>query len=252
MTTTEIEETVREGRNKTIENGLRRGFYTQVDDYMVGTAFLLMAVLGVVLNILTIIIIKRGKHSSKEIRIQLINLAIVDGLSALFFPATSMVTVLMISFPESTALCKITRFIGYGALYTSPLWNVAISLERFTAVFFPLKMINYSKNYKLAVAGLVGVCGFLPEIDSLLHAQIVTWNRMRICTTNSPLAQKNPVLFDILIVLKYVLPALIIVVVYTAIAIRLMLRKRIGERDGSRRQKQGASKEKKQVILNIV
>ena len=210
----------------TTDNGLRRMFYTKADEYAVGTLFVFMAVLGVVLNILAIIIIKIGKHSSKEIRIQLINLAIVDALSALFFPATSMVTVLMISFPESTALCKITRFIGYGALYTSPLWNVAISLERFTAVFFPLRMRKYSKGQKLVVAGVVWICGFLPQIEALLYAKIETRNGKIKCLTNSSLYRHSPRVLEWLMSVKYILPALVIVVAYAAISTRVLQRRK--------------------------
>lgn len=236
-------------------SGLRQGFFTTFDDYALGISFLLIAVLGITLNALTMFVVGFGKYTSPEIKIQLINLAMADFLSALFLPAYSAAFLLYISFPSSLALCKIVRIIGWGAFYTSPLWNVTISLERLVVVYFPLKAVRYTPRHKLIIAGMVWFCGFSTEIESLLYSELTTRTmeyNVTVCSVNSPLSNSNVEAYETLLTIKYTLPAIIMVVAYFLIGIKLNRWKAVGERSLSTRKAEArACKVKTQVLIKM-
>ena len=211
---------------------------TSADRYGIGSVYMLIAVLGVILNTGTIGIIIYGRHISSEVKIQLINLAAADIISAIFVPAYVLIYHLQISFPQNLALCKAVRVIGWGAFYTSPLWNVAIGLERLFIVYFPLKAAQYTRTHKLVLAVVVWCCGYLPEIESILYSELEELPGYTLCHVNPPLAVTNRDIYEIVITVKYLLPAVTIIAVYIAIGIKLVYRKQIGETTPSMKQAQ--------------
>ena len=231
-----------------LDNGLLRlGFFTKFDDYSVGTAYILMTVLGITFNSLAIIAIARGKRTSGEVKIQLINLAVADFLSAAFLPAYGLMSILRLSFPQNVPLCSFIRIAAFGPFYTSPLWNTAISIERVAVVYFPLKMRYYTKNTKLIVAAVVWIIGFLPDsIESLLYSKVDNFAGTWVCYVYPPWLENNRKSYEWAATIKYCLPSLIIVISYTLIAIKLGSKSRIGER-GSLKQESKQAKQKTQV-----
>lgn len=228
--------------------GLRRGFFTKADDYVIGTSYILITVLGVLLNTGSISVICCGRNTSREVKIQLINLAVADIISALFLPGYVLIYLLEISFPPNVALCTAVRIIGWGAFYVSPLWNVAIALERLIVVYFPLKAAGYTRKHKYIIAAVVWICGYIPEIENLLHSEVADFKGYLLCYVNSPLVATHRDVYEWLITIKYILPAFIIITVYLAIGIKLVCRRRIGERTPSVKQAQRSIKRSKNKV----
>ena len=225
-------------------SNLRYGFYSKWDDYTIGAVYLSMGVVGAILNFLTIFIIGFGTNLNKEVKIQLINLAIADLLMALTNPAFYMVKVLNINFLDNLSLCKMTRFISQSALHAGPLCHVVIATERFVIIFFPFRASRYTQTHKLIVVGVIWLFALAPEIESLIYSKIKMYDQGQIlCSFESPLSKGNKALDDWLVTLKHILPSIAIFVIYVMIFVKLSVRKTAGlHQHLSKRWKKGLDK----------
>ena len=212
---------------------------------VVGSMCVLILLLGFGLNLLTIFIVKQGKNIGKEVKIQLINLAIADIAMAILDPTWAAIILLEISFPDSPILCKITTVAKAAANYTSLLCNVAISLERFVIIYFPFKASQYRKRHKLLVIAAVWIVGALHGIGGLMLADVIQIENRVYCTDlYFPYS-----LSLVLEVLKYATPAFVIVSAYTLVFIKLCFQKSNGiKRNSSHQRKKNLDK----VIVTFV
>lgn len=207
-------------------------------------AYITISVLGVAFNMLTIPILITGKNLSKEVTIQLTNLSIANLIAAAFVPYYLMQAALHLDFPHSDVLCKIVSFVGRGALNTSPLWNMAIALERIFVVYFPLRAFDYTRGHKVIVAISVWLVGYLPEIEALYYARVepasINSSSVSTCVLPNPMMYSQPLLYEVLVSVKYILPPIIIAISYLLIGIKLLCRHQIGEGGGKTGQKTAA------------
>ena len=208
-------------------------FYSDPDisltpkEYALLSTYLSMAILGLVFNSLTLIIIGHGKNTSKEIKPQLINLAIADLLMALFDPLKQVSILLRyLPFPGGIHLCRLYIFIKHAAHYASPLCNAAISLERFVIIFFPFRASRYTEFHKTIVIIAIWLCATLPGVRYLVHAELFSFGQIHSCITRGFLFSPN---IDYWInTLQYIFPACIIFVAYFATYTKLCLKKSSG------------------------
>ena len=207
------------------DSDLRYGFFSKTDDYGVGATFITIAVLGVTFNTLTIFIIALGRKTSKEVKIQILNLAFADLLVAIFYPVFQMIYLLELSYPVYIHSCRLRQFLTRSAIHASPLCNAAISLERVVVVFFPLRASRYTRTHKLLIVALIWILAAAPELESLLYAELGEYNGNLECWIVSPLKQSNPAVYEWMVTLKYVIPASIMVVSYTLVFINLCRQK---------------------------
>ena len=93
---------------------------------------------------------------------------------------------------------------------------MVISLERFVAIYFPLKMQNYTTKWKVVVISLCWV------ITNTGNALADDSERRKRCTfTHSWIQRLNePVVM--VVTLKYLIPAFVIIVCYIAVVLRLI------------------------------
>ena len=188
-----------------------------------------MAVMGVLFNLLTLVIVGLGVNISKEVKIQLINLAVADLLMSLLVPAKNASSLLTtVSFPDSIHLCRLYLFVRHAAQYVSLLCNAAICLERFVVIFFPFRATKYSRTHKMIVIAVIWLCASLPGVTSIVRAELLGFEGMRECNVMRPIL---PYKLEVwLKALQYLLPATIIVLIYSAIYIKLCLKRATGVR----------------------
>lgn len=127
-----------------------------------------MASLGIILNLISIASIISGKRIHKEVKIQMTNLAIADLLACLVPEYLEQFWVF-----KTDTTCRVMSFIGYGAFYAGPLWNMVISLERVFVVFFPFKVRLYSGKLKAFVAVCVWMIGLGSAVWYILYGFVV-------------------------------------------------------------------------------
>lgn len=191
-------------------------------------AFAIMCVItivfGIVLNIFTIIVLVTGRQNSKGVRIQLINLAIADCLWAIIGPLIFFHIRFEIPLTSNLFLCKLSTFLGFLAVTVSPLCNVAISIDRFVVVYFPMKVMRYRKRHKVMVAIAVWIISVVIDMGALFNAHLLELNGKVWCFC-SPIRYSEPFtmeMFYIISAAKYGLPAVIIVLMYSLIAVKLL------------------------------
>ena len=231
-------------------NGLRLGAYSPTHDHVVMTLYILMGVLGVCFNVYTIFVLLRS-HKTSSIKLQLINLAIADLLTALFMPGYLIHHMLILEFPEIPSLATFFCFTSLAVFYTGPLWNVTISLERFVAVYFPFHMLRYEKKWKILVACLVWIAGLASASEGLIYGRIGYFNTkqygtqvpMAVCY-NSPSERTAHV---VLMVLKYTLPPVIIAVMYLLIIVKIC-RRPVQQPPGAARDLNSKQKQQKEQV----
>ena len=261
-TRSSLEHTTEEGPiNETVysEDGLipsRQGEY-ELKHYIVGVSYGIMGILGIVFNIITIYVLQKGKNSSKEVRVQLTNLAIADLLTSVLSPLHSIYGVIRIPYPKSLLFCRLEAFFSYFTLNISPLWNACLSVERLVIVYFPFKIKRYTRRKKKIIAVAVWAIAFLVELEYLTSAEIedIDGHGAYVCFLNSTLnvigGKTYPQINTMISALKYSLPSLTIVVMYALIAFKLYCRKRVGESITMKREAK-SQKMRRQVLFHFL
>ncbi|XP_067929820.1 kappa-type opioid receptor-like isoform X2 [Watersipora subatra] len=187
------------------------------------TAILLV---GVILNIINIFILAKGRKFGRRIKIQLINVAVADILSALMVPGSSPVYsyATLTRYPNIQALCKTHKFVGYSSFYASLLFHGTIAIERFVSVYFPLRMSRYKKTHVIIVIILGWMISFASTNDMILTATLVPTDTGFTCFAN--LFGKSRLTLNVTTYfVKILIPSIVIVVMYTMIAVRLHKKK---------------------------
>lgn len=216
------------------------------EDLTFGVFCVLAMLAGVVLNVLTMVVLKTGTRNSKEVRTQLMNLAVADCLFAIVGPLTFFHIRFEIPITSNLIGCKIIGFLGFLAVTISPLCNVAISIDRVVAVYFPMKIRNYRYCHKVITAVCVWVISIIVDMGPLFNATTIELNGQVWCFA-SPVRYYKPFTYAEFYVAsgaKYGVPALIIIVMYSLIAFKLLRRKTVGERTASVKKQEKSRREK--------
>ena len=202
--------------------------FSKTENDVIGSIYLSMAIAGFILNTLTIFIIGVGKNVNKEVKIQVINLAVADALTDIFGPIRFIMEHLRLSFVNNLPLCKLMLFLEFSSHYASLLCVVAISLERFVIIYFPFRARQYRSNHKLLVVGLAWLCGSLPSLEVVMRAGLREINGIHSCIDVGPTDLPSYQLQTMLWSLKYFLPICIIVGSYGLVFIKICIRKTTG------------------------
>lgn len=144
-----------------------------------------MAVLGITLNIGTIITVRKGRSFKKKgIKLLLTNKSLADLLTSLTFPVAYALKPYW-PYPTMLALFILASIASF-AIYTSLLWNTVLSVERFVAVYFPLRTLTNRKRSNGITCVFVWLVAFTAALtcalmsladcnnDSLLDLQVTS------------------------------------------------------------------------------
>lgn len=190
---------------------------------------------GIVFNSFTIAVIVAGKKFGKNIRIQLLNISVVDLISSIILPSTSILGgFTTYSYPHNDALCKTQQYMSFTLFYLSLLLNATIGLEKFVAVYFPLSLLRYETKYVITTYAAVWILAFAVQIDVITSSGVSespfvnnTWSCF---PTKNLLSQAEEYKsLTLSYALKYLIPSFVILLVYSLIAVKLWRAKRIGE-----------------------
>ena len=111
--------------------------------------FIPVAVLGLILNVGTILTVLKSRHlSTKGVHVLLVNKAVADLITSLTYP--TVYAALPFGQEAELELLIISTFGSLG-IYLSLLWNAAISVERFVVVYLTLKSLAYTKKMKITL-----------------------------------------------------------------------------------------------------
>lgn len=226
-------------RNATIEP-LNEMEMTAVHGVMM-VLYAATTILAICGNILAIIIFTKGKRSKTDLRPFLINLAVADLIMAIFcIPFTSTYQLLDSNWVFSRPMCPIVMFLQFVSVTGSVSTNIAIGIDRFCAVVFPLNPTRSSRQryfftifaiWFIAVAlgsvqFYVGDTVYVPELN---HIE---------CVEKWPSRQLGLIYTFLVLVLTYLVPVVVLTVTYSIVGYLLWKRNLPGNADAQRDQTQ--------------
>ena len=138
---------------------------------------------GMVMNSLIIIVITYGSLMKTSVfMILLLSLAIADNLALLFAILRQYGVYTLLVFSQSIWTCRGINFILFSSTTVSSWLIVLISIERFIAVFYPLRAHMYcTKRNLLVTIAIVFVIIHMFYVPLLFTGQITHVNNMHVC-----------------------------------------------------------------------
>ena len=198
--------------------------------------------IGSILNGFTIAVIVKGKHFGQNIRLQLLNISVIDLLCCMVTPTTIVLgAVTTIPYPNSNTLCQLQQYLTYSLFYVSLLVNAAIAIEKFIAVYFPLTILKYERRHIVSVIILAWTLAFLLHIDVAIDSLVYPnpdANHTLACLYSSSFVTPSKgdyQLFTMKTALKYLVPSFTILTAYILIAIKLKQKKEVGDNTFNRK-----------------
>lgn len=194
------------------------------DTNIVLVTYSLIAVLGVICNVLSVIVFTRGRLSSqRDIRILFINLCITDLLYSISGPVPiALYHYAGVSFPNNDILCKIWKFVFINSVDMSPMANIAIAIDRLIVVFFPTHMLRANRKYTLwAIVVAFWVITLGVNVEYIYRPKVRGSDGALYCSSNTMLMNDHFDAFTYYMMMKFFVPTIAIVVIYSVIIAKL-------------------------------
>ncbi|XP_005110250.2 neuropeptide FF receptor 1, partial [Aplysia californica] len=213
----------------------------------------LTIIFSVVGNILVVIVFVKGRRSRTDIRPFLINLAIADLIMALFCMPFTFTNVMIRTWVFSKPMCPIVLFMQHLSVSASVFTNMAIGIDRFLVVTFPLRarMTTQRAKYTICVIWLCSVG--LSSVQLVVgratdHGDVIDCNEV----WGSPDARRTFTMFVLFI--TYIIPLVILAVTYSIVSILLWKRTAPGNAHEGRDMHQLRAKRKviKMLVLVVI
>lgn len=204
----------------------------------------LLAITG---NVMVILVFTVGKWSRTDLRPFLINLAIADLVMAIFCMPFTFTYVVLDTWIFSKPMCPMVLFVQMVAVTASVSTNMAIGIDRFLVVAYPLRSRLTSSRSKYVIVpiwitaiALASVNLFVGRAyDTVLPNLTITK-----CEEMWPGDTPRRVYTLFVLTITYLLPMLILGVTYSKIGVILWRRTAPGNADRVRDSQQLRSKRK--------
>ncbi|XP_047345073.1 RYamide receptor [Vespa velutina] len=190
----------------------------------------------------------------------IVNLAISDILIAVLCVPTTFISVLILQYWSfGPTLCPIVNYSQAVSVLVSAYTLVAISIDRYIAIMWPLKPRMSKKQATLLILSvwlLALIVSFpIALVSELLQPpldQYVKCNKF-ICRENWPSTNHRYYYTIALLVLQYLIPLMVLLFTYTSIAIIVWGKRPPGEAENTRDQRMARSKRKMvKMMITVV
>ncbi|XP_055852519.1 RYamide receptor [Episyrphus balteatus] len=178
------------------------------------------------------------------------NLAVGDILMSMFCVPFSFVSILILNYwPFGIVLCHLVNYSQAVSVLVSAYTLVAISIDRYIAIMWPLRP-RITKRYAKCIIAAVWLIALMtafpiPIVSKL--AQPDMWHVQcdrYICHEDWPSSEQNFYYTIALLTLQFVIPLSVLIFTYTRIAIAVWGKRPPGEAENSRDQRMARSKRK--------
>ncbi|XP_066581791.1 RYamide receptor isoform X2 [Prorops nasuta] len=232
------------------QDNVLRNYWFQATIYFLYITVFVVALTG---NALVCYVVHSSPRMKTVTNYFIVNLALGDILMALFCVPTSFISVLILQYwPFASELCPIAVSVLLSA-YTL----VAISIDRYIAIMWPLKPRMSKKQAKLlilAVWSLALIVGLPIWVVSKLiqpsdhHRKCEQY----ICSEEWPSEEHKYYYTISLLVLQYLVPLMVLMFTYISIAIVVWGKRPPGEAENTRDQRMARSKRKMVKMMMTV
>ncbi|XP_052068701.1 neuropeptide Y receptor type 5-like [Mytilus californianus] len=203
-------------------------------------------------NIFAVLVFTKGRHSRTDLRHFLVNLAVADLVMAMFCMPFTFADVILNEWIFSKPMCPIVLFVQLLAVTASVLTNMAIGIDRFLAVTFPLHLrVTFSR--KKYVISVIWICAFSLASVQFFEGRAVDVGGGNLkCIETWESAESRRIYTIFILLFTYIIPLLILAITYTIVGIILWKRTAPGNEDYARDRQRLKSKIKIVKMLVIV
>ncbi|ESO88994.1 hypothetical protein LOTGIDRAFT_182876, partial [Lottia gigantea] len=219
------------------------------------TMYTFITVAAIIGNSIAIVIFTRGKRSRTELRAFLTNLAVADLIMGIFCIPFTLSYQIIGEWVFTAPMCPVVIFLQYVSVTASVFTNMAIGIDRFYAVAFPLRKRLTSSKSKFVIITIWTFSVVINSVQLLIGRTEVDGAGRLQCGESWPYPQKELKQSYSLFVLflTYFLPLCILSVTYTIIGRILWKRNVPGNSDETRDALQIKSKRKVvKMLVTIV
>ncbi|XP_067930824.1 RYamide receptor-like [Watersipora subatra] len=204
--------------------------------------YILAILLGASGNITSLVVFTNGRRCNTDIRAFLINLALADLLMAVICLPFSFSSALLYNWTFPEPLCPIILFMQVLSVTVSVYTNTAISIDRFIAIRYPLKLLRTTRKHVLWVIALIWiVSSCLCSVQLWVARAKADDQGLILCKEWWPegtLIDIRKVYTIALLIITYVIPVLVIISMYSLVCVQLWYRTTPGVEDHARDIKQ--------------
>lgn len=208
-------------------------------------------ILGTSGNIISLIVFTNGRRCNTDIRGFLINLAVADLIMALVCLPFSFTSALTQNWIFSSPMCPIILFTEMLSVTVSVYTNTAISIDRFLAIKFPLKILRTSRRHVVWTIVVIwfvsaGLCSVQFATSKVTERDDGT----AVCKEDWPNKGFNfrQLYTVIVLIITYVIPVVFIMTMYGLVCFQLWQRVTPGIGDQTRDTRQLKCKKKVRVF----
>ncbi|XP_076290852.1 RYamide receptor isoform X2 [Lasioglossum baleicum] len=180
----------------------------------------------------------------------IVNLAVGDILMALFCVPPSFVSLFVLQYwPFGPTLCPIVNFLQAVSVLVSAYTLVAISIDRYRAIMWPLKPKLSKRQAQFLILSVwmlvVAISSPIPIVSKLTQPtlQHIVCDHY-LCEEVWPMAENRYYYSIALLVLQYVIPITVLIFTYASIAVVVWGKRPPGEAENVRDQRMARSKRK--------
>lgn len=219
--------------------------YLQVILITMYSAIVLLSVGG---NLTVCFIVFRARRMRTVMNFFIVSLAMSDLLMAILcIPFTFVANLILNYWPFGDLMCPIVTFLQSVTVFLSSFTLVAISMDRYIAIIYPLRQ-KMSKKQAFIVIAAIWIVSFLIPIPTVLYS----WTHKYVNVSTAPQFCEeifaNPDdkrLYGIMVMLlQYFIPLVIIVFTYGRIIAVMWIDRTPGEAMTTRDQRMTESKRK--------
>ena len=230
------------------------------DDSEIGLIILfsLTTILSIVGNGFVILVFARGRRSRTDLRPFLINLAICDLIMAIFCMPFTFIYTMMNTWIFAEPMCPIVLFVQPLSVSGSVFTNMAIGIDRFMAVMFPLRSRLTKQRAKYVIV-VIWICSTaLSSVQFKVARADDLGGGITKCQEHWDNTVDRKIYTVFLFVITYLIPLLILAITYSIVGILLWKRISPGNRDHARDMQQLRSKRKvrfdliKTLVISLV
>ncbi|XP_044584679.1 RYamide receptor-like isoform X2 [Cotesia glomerata] len=180
----------------------------------------------------------------------IVNLAVSDILMTLFCVPTSFLSTLILQYwPFGAELCPIVNYAQAASVLVSAYTLIAISIDRYMAIMWPLKVRMSKSQAKLSILAVwvaaLTISSPIAMVSCLFqpNPRYTMCNRY-VCQEIWPSDHQQYYYSIALLILQYFVPLVVLMFTYTSIGIRVWGKRPPGEAENVRDQRMARSKRK--------